>query len=96
MQQAYLRLFVTATTARSLAAVRCLNELAPMLPDGYLRTEIVNVLDDPCRAEADRVIATPTLIRLFPLPAVRLVGDFESPERLMKLLDLLQTPHRIC
>jgi circadian clock protein KaiB len=95
MEQAYLRLFVTANTARSVSAVQCLREFHRRLPKGFLRTEVINVLDDPERADADRVVATPTLIRVLPLPAIRLVGDFESAERLMFLLDLLQAPRHI-
>ena len=93
--QATLRLFVTGGTPLSAAAIARLRELERRLPDNYISSEVIDVLQDPDSAEADRVLATPTLIRLSPLPAIRLVGDLESVDRLLQLLDLLQSPPRI-
>ncbi|MBL8173392.1 MAG: circadian clock KaiB family protein [Bryobacterales bacterium] len=95
MAQATLRLFVTGGTPLSAAAVARLRELEQQLPPDYLSAEIIDVLQNPDFAEADRVLATPTLIRLSPLPMIRLVGDLESVDRLMQLLDLLQTPPQV-
>lgn len=95
MAQASLRLFVTGGTPLSAAAVGRLRELQQQLPPDYLSAEIIDVLLDPDHAEADRVLATPTLIRLSPLPMIRLVGDLESVDRLMQLLDLLQAPPQV-
>ena len=41
--------------------------------------EVVNVLNDPERARAERISATPCLVREFPLPKLMLVGDFTRP-----------------
>ncbi len=79
----------------SAAAVARLKELEEKLPADFLSMEIVDVLEDPDSAENNRVLATPTLIRMSPLPMIRVVGDVESVDRLMQLLDLMQAPQQI-
>jgi circadian clock protein KaiB len=38
--------------------------------------EVIDVLENPQRAEQDRVFATPTLCKLAPSPCQRVIGDF--------------------
>lgn len=40
--------------------------------------EVVDVDDDPMRAEEDRILVTPTLMRLSPPPQLRVVGDLSD------------------
>ncbi|MEZ5404471.1 MAG: circadian clock KaiB family protein [Bryobacteraceae bacterium] len=86
MEQAFLRLFIAGHTPRSIEAVDCLRQLSSRMPPGLIRTEIVNVLESPELAEADRVIATPTLIRIEPSPRIRVVGVVKSPDQLLSLI----------
>jgi circadian clock protein KaiB len=46
------------------------------------------VLDHPERAEEDRIIATPTVIRLVPVPPKRVIGDLSDLELAAIALDL--------
>jgi circadian clock protein KaiB len=48
--------------------------------------EIVDVLQDPRRALDDGVLVTPTLVRLSPLPAVKIVGDLNEREQVLSAL----------
>lgn len=50
--------------------------------------EIVDIGADPQRAETDRLIATPTLARMHPLPVRRVMGDLSDVPRLMHLLQI--------
>lgn len=50
--------------------------------------EIIDVLEQPDKAEADKILATPTLIRQTPGPPRRLVGDLAETERIIQLLGL--------
>ena len=45
--------------------------------------EIVDLLAAPRRALADRVIVTPTLLRLFPLPVQRVIGNLSDTNQLL-------------
>jgi hypothetical protein len=40
--------------------------------------EVVDVLSEPERAEADRIMATPTVLRLSPDPVCRVIGDLSD------------------
>ncbi len=82
-------LFVTGRTRRSERASTNLRRLcADRLPDGSYEIDIVDVLDHPARAESERVIATPTVIRTEPLPRRRVIGDLSIAEQAAHALDL--------
>jgi circadian clock protein KaiB len=55
---------------------------------GGLECHVIDVLEDPEAAEAHRVLATPTAIRVSPLPECRLVGDLSQVDRVAEILDL--------
>ncbi len=61
------------------------------MPDGYCQLEIVDVSDNPDVAEADSIMATPTLIRMSPLPALRLVGDVSDQPSLARLTETFES-----
>ena len=82
-----LRLYITGQTARSKAAVQRLTELCASYSKEAVRFEVIDVLEHPDLAEGDRVLATPTLIRLMPLPSLRVVGDMSDREVVRRLLE---------
>lgn len=74
------RIFVTGTSPRSHRATVNLRELcAAALGDGF-EIEVVDVLERPDLAEQERIIATPTVQRLSPAPARRVIGDLSDFE----------------
>jgi circadian clock protein KaiB len=56
---------------------------------GQSEIEIVDLAADPDRARADDIFAIPTLIKLRPGPAARLIGDLSRAEEVMRELHLL-------
>ena len=48
--------------------------------------DLVDLVQDPRRARTERIVATPTLVRLEPAPVVRLVGDLADFERVRSLV----------
>ena len=82
------RLFVAADTQNSLQAIANLRALCKdYLPDRHA-IEIVDVFREPARALADGVFMTPTLIKLGPLPARRIVGTLSQLHVVLQTLDL--------
>lgn len=82
-----LRLFVSghgANTARTLQNLHELLETA--LPYPYT-LKVVDVFKNPEQAEEDQISATPTLLRVWPQPVRRLVGDLDNPERILQFLN---------
>jgi circadian clock protein KaiB len=73
-----LRLYVAGATARSRQALRRVYQLCEAeLKDGY-RLEVIDVYQQPELARKNQIIATPTLVKDFPLPVRRFVGSMAS------------------
>jgi circadian clock protein KaiB len=86
------RLYVAGDTQNSAHAVANLNALCrAQLPDRH-SIEIVNVFREPKRALADGVFMTPTLIKLFPSPAQRIVGTLSETQPVLHALGLESAP----
>ncbi len=87
-EKVFLKLFVTGKTERSRKAIDGIKSAF----DAYLgengTLEIIDVLQNPQLADAEKVMATPTLIRMIPTPVRRLIGDFSDGKRVFNLLEL--------
>jgi len=79
-----LKLFVAGMTPTAVAAARNAAALGMV--------EVIDVYDHPEQAEAHRILATPTLVKLSPPPPVRIVGDLQDLEAVRRALDLPRAP----
>jgi circadian clock protein KaiB len=50
--------------------------------------EIIDVLETPWRALQDGVLVTPTLLRIFPQPSVRIIGDLSERAHVLIALNM--------
>jgi circadian clock protein KaiB len=75
-----LKLYVVSGTRSSERAVAALQQLGADLA-GEVAIEVVDVREQPEVAEAERIIATPMLVRVAPEPRRRVVGDLSDLER---------------
>ncbi len=82
-----LRVFITSASTQSVVAVQRITDFCKEYPADFIHLEIVDVLERPDAAEADHILATPTLQRVFPLPPIQLVGDLSDREMLRRLLE---------
>lgn len=57
------------------------------LADRYT-LDIVDLLDQPDRAEGDEIIAVPTLVRERPRPRRKIIGDLSSTGRVLESLEV--------
>ncbi len=78
-----LCLYVTGATSGSSRAVACLKGFCEEYLQGHYALEVIDIYQQPDLAEGDRIFATPTLIKKFPFPPRRLVGDLSDPQRLL-------------
>lgn len=85
-----LQLFVAGLTPRAERAIAVLRRICDRELAGYdCEIVIVDVLADPEQAEARKILATPTLIKEFPLPQRRIIGDLAAdPRELLAALNL--------
>jgi circadian clock protein KaiB len=82
------RLYVADHGPNSAQAVNNLIALCRKHLLNRYEIEIVDVLREPKRALADMVLMTPTLVKLSPAPATRIVGNLSQLQPLLQSLGL--------
>ncbi|HEX2077501.1 MAG TPA: circadian clock KaiB family protein [Longimicrobium sp.] len=88
-----LVLYVAGDTPRSRSARATVAWLAGGGVDEHVEAQVVDVAEEPERADADRVLLTPTLLRLVPAPPRRVVGDLGDRARVAEALGLSAVQH---
>ncbi len=83
-----LTLYVSGTSPKSVRAIRNINKICEEHLNGRYRLEVVDLYQQPERAEEAQVVAAPTLIKRLPLPIRRLVGDLAETDRVLVGLGL--------
>jgi circadian clock protein KaiB len=82
------RLFVAADTVNSAQAASNLLTLCKTHLAGCHEIEVVDVFENPARAVAEGIRMTPTLLKLTPSPARRIVGTLVDLDRVLHTLGL--------
>jgi circadian clock protein KaiB len=83
-----LKLYVAGETPNSARAIQNLQKILDGEFDGLYDLEVIDVLKNPALAEADKILATPTLAKVLPAPVQRIIGDLSDKERVLIGLDL--------
>jgi len=83
-----LRLYVAGQTPKSLAAFANLKRICEEHLEGKYSIEVVDLLVNPQLAKGDQILAIPTLIRKFPEPIKKIIGDLSNTERVLVGLDV--------
>lgn len=78
------KLYICSKSVSSrLAQNRIISILKNFLAGNY-NLEIINISQNPEVGEAKKISATPTLVKIFPLPKQKLIGDLNNREKLLK------------
>jgi circadian clock protein KaiB len=83
-----LRLYVAGQTAKSAAALANLKRLCETHLAGRYDIEVIDLLVSPKLAAGDQILAVPTLVRKFPEPIRKIIGDLSNEERVLVGLDV--------
>jgi len=75
------RLFVAGQSERSQAAEANLRALCDDHLAGRYKLEVIDTVQRPDLAEVERILATPMVVRLAPLPPRRVIGDLSHHRR---------------
>jgi circadian clock protein KaiB len=86
MDGLHLTLYVAGDTPRSRQAMANLEHICAELLGGRAICATVDVLDSPDIADAERILATPTLVRESPAPRRRVTGDLSDAQRVLSAL----------
>ena len=88
-QKYVFRLFVTGILPNSARAIKNLNTICEQHLKGRYDVEIIDIYQQPSLALTEEIVAVPVLIKKFPLPEVRMIGDLSNNEKVLKELDLI-------
>jgi len=83
-----LRLYIAGQTPKSLAAISNLHRICEQHLAGKFQIEVIDLLKTPELAEADKIIAIPTLVRKLPEPLRKIIGDLSNTEKTLVGLQL--------
>ena len=85
-----LRLFVTGASPNSARAVKNIKTYC----DEYLKDkyslEIIDIYQQPEVAKEEQIIALPLLVKKFPLPERKLIGDMSNRQKVLKGLGIME------
>ncbi len=87
-----LRLYVTGTTLRSARAIANVRKICEQYLPGHHRLEVIDLYQQPELAQADQIVAVPTLIKELPRPVRRVLGDMSKTENVLIVLGLSKKP----
>jgi circadian clock protein KaiB len=86
------RLFVAGDTPNSARALANLTALCNSRLRGRHEIEVVDVFREPGRALAEKILMTPTLLKLWPAPVQRIVGTLSDRRTVELALGLEDVP----
>ena len=81
-------LYITDSGPNSVRAVANLEAICKEHLQDNFRLEIIDVLEYPLRALSDGVVVTPSLAKLFPLPAATVVGNLSDRSGVLRALGI--------
>ncbi|MFI5129590.1 MAG: circadian clock KaiB family protein [Chitinophagales bacterium] len=83
------RLYVTGASPNSSRAITNLKAFFEKYLKSRYELQIIDVYQQPQFAKSVDIIALPLLIKKFPLPERRLIGDMSNSEKIFKSLNLV-------
>ncbi|HEY2648738.1 MAG TPA: circadian clock KaiB family protein [Puia sp.] len=83
-----LRLYIAGQTPKSVLALKNITKYCEEHLAGKYSIEIVDLLKNPQLAEGDQIFAIPTLVRKFPEPLRKIIGDLSNEEKVLVGLNI--------
>lgn len=83
-----LRLYIAGQTPNSVLALRNITNYCKEYLEGQYSIEVVDLLKNPQLAEGDQIFAIPTLVRKFPEPLRKIIGDLSNKEKVLVGLNI--------
>lgn len=83
-----LRLYVASDAPNSVQAMANLQAICRQYLKDAFKLEVIDALEEPRRALADGVLVTPSLAKVHPEPAARVVGTLSDTAGVLRALGL--------
>jgi circadian clock protein KaiB len=84
-----LRLFVTGIMPNSIRAIKNIKAICEKHLEGRYELEIIDIYQQPEFSLKENIIAVPVLIKKFPLPEERVIGDLSDTQKVLEGLHLI-------
>jgi circadian clock protein KaiB len=84
-----LRLYIAGQTPKSLVALANLKNICEEYLQGQYVIEIIDLIEQPSLATEDQIIALPTLVKRFPFPIKKIIGNLSNREKTLIALDII-------
>jgi circadian clock protein KaiB len=83
-----LILYIAGKTPKAATALSNIKKYAEEHLRGIYSIEIIDLLVNPQLAEGDQILAVPTLVRKFPEPIRKIIGDLSNEEKVLVGLNI--------
>ena len=87
-----LRLYVSGSTLKSALAVENIKRICEQHLKNRYDLKVIDIYQQPNLARDEQIVAVPTLIKRFPDPLRRLVGDLSNQKKVLFGLDIRGNP----
>ena len=89
MTNYWIQLFINRNSPASAGAVENLTTICEKYFAGNYTLEVIDIAQDPDKAEEAGILAIPTLIRKWPQPEIRLIGALTFQSRVLSGLGIV-------
>lgn len=79
-----LKLFVSGASKNSVRAINNIKEILSSHLEGKYSLSIIDVHQEKTAAQTEQIVALPMLVKKFPLPEKRLIGDMSDIVKVLK------------
>ncbi|HYF67726.1 MAG TPA: circadian clock KaiB family protein [Ohtaekwangia sp.] len=83
-----LQLFITGATPNSTRAIANIRTICEQHLKGEYELEIIDVYQEKEMAAMNQIVALPMLIKRFPLPERKLIGDLSKTAKVLEALGI--------
>jgi circadian clock protein KaiB len=83
-----LKLFITGASPNSIKAINNIKSICDEYLEGRYSLEVVDIYLRPELTKIDQVVAVPLLIKQYPLPVRRLIGNMSNKSQVLKGLQI--------
>ncbi len=83
-----LHLYVSGCTPRSQRVIANVKDVCERCLKDQYRLEVIDMYKHPNKVRDEQIVASPTLLKLAPLPETRIIGDMTNSKNLLSGLGL--------
>ncbi len=83
-----LKLYVVGRTPKSIDVIEDLVRLLEDALDDHYHLDVIDIIESSVLAEKAKILATPSLEKVSPGPARKIIGDLSDKERVLLTLGL--------